>query len=42
MEGFLAEWTSKTQKKTAGETGGLEESGRFVWVRSELSTASGA
>jgi len=41
MEDFLAGWTSKTHKKTAGGAGGLEESGRFVQVRSGLSTAEG-
>jgi hypothetical protein len=42
MENFLARWTSKTHKKTAGGAGGLDESGRFIQVRSRLSTAGGA
>ncbi|WP_180125583.1 hypothetical protein [Rhodoferax sp. BLA1] len=42
MEDFLARLTSKAQKKTAGRTGGWEESGRFIWVRSGLSAAEGA
>jgi hypothetical protein len=42
MKIFLAGLGSNTQKKTAGVPAVFEESGRFIWVRSELSTAKGA